>query len=155
MTRPSLSRRQQEAVLLWLELSRCSGMLGRHMDGKLRKAHKQSMSRFDLLSQLERAPNRTLPVSQLASQLLASSGNITRLVDRMIKDGLITRQPSTEDRRRADITLTDEGLACFYRMATDHADWAQEALGELSTTQMRDARSQLTDVRNVLEKLDS
>lgn len=122
-------------------------MLQRHMDGRLRKKHHQSMSRFDVLSQLERAEGHRLPVKQLAGQLLASSGNITRLLDRMIDDDLLVRQANTKDRRSVDIAVTQKGLHCFYEMARDHAEWTKEALDDLSLPRMRQLRDLLQETR--------
>jgi len=149
--RPSLPKREQEAVRLWIEISRCSGMLQRHMDGQLRKKHHQSMSRFDVLSQLERAEGKRLSTKVLAGQLLASSGNITRLLDRMINDGLLTRQANAQDRRSVDIAMTEKGLQCFYEMARDHAAWTTKALDDLSLARMRELKDLLQETRVSLE----
>ncbi len=151
MPRPTLPKREQEAVRLWIEISRCSGMLQRHMDGRLRKKHHQSMSRFDVLSQLERAESKRLPTKVLAGQLLASSGNITRLLDRMIDDGLLIRQANVQDRRSVDIGMTEKGLHCFYEMARDHAAWTNEALDDLTLPRMRELRDLLQETRVSLE----
>jgi DNA-binding MarR family transcriptional regulator len=47
----------------------------------------------------------------LASRLVCTTGNISRLIDRMVAKGLLQRAPAADDRRRVVITLTPEGRA--------------------------------------------
>src|SRR5690349_20868293 len=57
----------------------------------------------------------------LAAAGLSRSG-ITRLLDRMERDGLITRTVSTTDRRRFDVSLTTPGCLRFDQAWPAHAD---------------------------------
>lgn len=116
---------------LWLRLMRCARTIERGMEGRLRRDYKQSMSRFDVLSQLERSKEKWLSVGDLASRLLASNGNITGLLDRMLHEGLIARRPSPADRRSHQICISPKGRRLFARMASDHAEWTHSVLGEL------------------------
>ncbi|NIB40416.1 MarR family transcriptional regulator [Pseudomaricurvus alkylphenolicus] len=116
---------------LWLQLARSSKVMEQEMETRFQKNFKQSLSRFDVLSQLDRCDPDWLPMGKLAGQLIASKGNITRLVDRMISEGLIDRRPSPEDRRIIQVGLTDKGRSLFAEMAVAHADWAKSLLGSL------------------------
>jgi len=116
---------------LWLQLAKSSKAIEQEMEARFQKNFKQSMSRFDVMSQLYRCAPEWLPMGKLAKQLIASKGNITRLVDRMILEGLIDRRPSPEDRRIIQVGLTDKGHALFEKMAIAHADWAKSLLGNL------------------------
>jgi DNA-binding MarR family transcriptional regulator len=60
-------------------------------------------------------------VDQTAGFALSRSG-ITRLLDRMDRDGLITRTVSTTDRRRFDVSLTPAGRLRFEQAWPAHAD---------------------------------
>lgn len=55
-------------------------------------------------------PAKPEPMSGLAAALGCHASNVTGLVDRLEEQGLVTRQPSAEDRRVKNILLTDEGL---------------------------------------------
>lgn len=116
---------------LWLQLAKSSKAIEQEMEARFQKNFKQSMSRFDVLSQLDRCDPEWLPMGKLAGQLIASKGNITRLVDRMISEGLIDRRPSPEDRRIIQVGLTEKGRALFEEMAVAHAEWAKTLLGNL------------------------
>ncbi len=143
--------RERKSLKIWLELSKSAGQLDRFMDGRLRADYGQSMSRFDVLSQLERADRHTLTIGNLAAQLIASRGNITGLLSRMEDEGLLERRGSDNDRRRVEVTATQKGLKLFYDMASDHAAWASEALAGLSSTDMDEL---LTNLRAAGKALD-
>src|SRR6516225_4185800 len=76
-----------------------------------------SLEQFDVLVHLAWAPSGTLPLHQLTASMVVadalSRSGITRLLDRMERDGLITRTVSTTDRRRFDVSLTPPGRLRF------------------------------------------
>ena len=51
-----------------------------------------------------------LPMNELAAQLACDSSNVTGLIDRLEARGLVSRQPSSEDRRVKHVVLTGAGL---------------------------------------------
>ena len=85
-----------------------------------------SLEQFDMLVHLAWAPSGTLPLHELtASMVIAdalSRSGITRLLDRMERDHLITRTVSTTDRRRFDVSLTPPGRQRFDQAWPAHAD---------------------------------
>lgn len=135
---------------LWLQLAKSSKSVEQEMEGRFQKHFKQSMSRFDVLSQLHRFDPEWLPMGKLASHLLASKGNITRLVDRMIAEGLIDRRPSPEDRRIIQVGLTAKGRDLFAEMAIAHAEWSQQLLGGTDPRQVKQLLKLLTALNQEL-----
>jgi DNA-binding MarR family transcriptional regulator len=85
-----------------------------------------SLEQFDVLVHLAWAPSGTLPLHQLTASMVVadtlSRSGITRLLDRMERDGLITRTVSTTDRRRFDVSLTPHGRRRFEQAWPAHAD---------------------------------
>jgi DNA-binding MarR family transcriptional regulator len=85
-----------------------------------------SLEEFDVLIHLAWAPSGTLPLHQLTASMVVadalSRSGITRLLDRMERDGLIRRTTSTQDRRRFDVTLTPDGRRRFEHVWPGHAD---------------------------------
>ena len=85
-----------------------------------------SLEQFDVLVHLAWAPSGTLPLHQLTASMIVadtlSRSGITRLLDRMERDGLITRTVSTADRRRFDVSLTPHGRRRFEQAWPAHAD---------------------------------
>ena len=146
------NRREQQAVRLWLELLRCAKTFEKRLGGKLRRNFGQSMTRFDALSQLYRAEDMTLPVTVLARRLLAStSKNITGLVDRMEKDGLVLRSPHPSDRRSFIVSLTKKGRTMFEEMAIEHGHWVQDGLDGLSASELKEMQLSMIQLRKHLE----
>ena len=85
-----------------------------------------SLEQFDVLVHLAWAPSGTLPLYQLTASMVVadalSRSGITRLLDRMDRDGLITRTVGTMDRRRFDVSLTPSGRLRFEQAWPAHAD---------------------------------
>jgi DNA-binding MarR family transcriptional regulator len=71
---------------------------------------------YDALWALERAPDRRLRLFEFEHWMVISRSNITRLVDRMERSGLVAREAAEEDRRGSYAVLTTEGLALRLRM---------------------------------------
>src|SRR5437016_6579129 len=63
-----------------------------------------------------RAPGRRLRVGALAEQVTLSRTGMTRLLDRVERDGLISRQPAPEDRRGSYVVITAAGSAVLRKM---------------------------------------
>jgi DNA-binding MarR family transcriptional regulator len=64
---------------------------------------------YDILANLERAPNYRLRMKALADSILLSRSGLTRLLDRMAAAGLVIREPCLEDLRDTYVSLTDRG----------------------------------------------
>lgn len=145
------TERQRESLKLWIELIRCSGKLEQIIDDKLRQNFGQNISRFDVLSQLEREQENGLTVGELAGRLIASKGNITGLLERMQKDGLITKVAREDDRRSFIINISDKGLELFKQMAENNATWVENALSSIDLEHMKDFTRFLSAARTSLK----
>ncbi|WP_339669475.1 MarR family transcriptional regulator [Dasania marina] len=137
-------------VKLWLLLAKNSKAIEQEMEARFHRNFKQSMSRFDVLSQLDRSDPEWLPVGKLAKKLIASKGNITRLVDRMIDEGLIDRRSSPEDRRIIHLGLTTKGRELFVEMAIAHAEWAKSMLDSLDPEHTQQLLALLNELKKTL-----
>jgi DNA-binding MarR family transcriptional regulator len=123
----------KNSLRAWLFLLKCAKRLEQEMSDRFREQFQSSLSRFDVLAHLDMAGPGGLSTSQLASRLLASKGNITRLLDRMAQDGLIDRRGDDADRRVSKIRLSAKGAELFSRMAPAHERWSHEILGSTGT----------------------
>ncbi len=70
---------------------------------------------FEVLIEIVEAPNERVKMTGLARLTLRSKSGATRLVDRLEKAGLVSRETSPEDRRAVYVALTDSGRALFER----------------------------------------
>ena len=102
---------------------------------RLRENFDVTLPRFDLMSQLYRAP-KAMPLGELSQRMMVSNGNVTGLVDRLVEQGLINRQPSPKDRRAQLVSLTAEGRRFFRAMARANADWIADMLVDLSSEEI-------------------
>ena len=124
--------RAKDALRGELLLLKVAKRLEQYLGTRFHGLHKSSLSRFDVLANLDKAAGVSLSTSQLAAQLIASSGNITRLLDRMEQDGLVSRRQHAVDRRVSDVTLTEAGRRKFREAAADHELWMSEVFDALS-----------------------
>ena len=141
----------KHSLRAWLYLLKCSKKLDQIMSARLRQSYGSSLSRFDVLAHLDLAGDAGLSTSALAAKLLASRGNITRLLDRMEHDGLIFRNQHSSDRRVHNICLSRTGAELFRRMAPDHEHWTHEILSVLEPAEQEELVRLLKTVRARLE----
>jgi len=124
----------QLSLKLWLRLLACTYTLESAVRARLKREFGISLARFDLLAQLERAPEG-LKMSELSRRLMVTGGNVTGLTDQLEKEGLVVRTDDPHDRRAYAVKLTAVGRALFDRMATRHAQWIEELLAGLNRTE--------------------
>jgi DNA-binding MarR family transcriptional regulator len=91
----------------------------RVLDDELETEQGIPLSYFDVLIQLWRADGR-LRMSDLADAVLLSRSGLTRLVDRMARDGLVRREPCPTDRRALYAVLTREGKKALQKALPVH-----------------------------------
>jgi len=137
----------KNSLRLWLHLVKCAKLIEQEMSDRFRESYESSFSRFDVLAHLSQAGKAGLSTSILAANLLASKGNITRLLDRMEQGGLVERKLSSEDRRVSKIYLTSEGQSLFDRMAADHESWAHELFTTTSASDKEELLRLLKQIR--------
>ena len=145
----------KNALRAWLQLTKCAKRIERRVNSCLVRDHKSSLSRFDVLANLERASGDTTSTTQLAKLLLASKGNITRLLDRMEDDQLIERKPNKVDRRVSDIHLAGSGSELFARMATDHEKWADDIFNVLTNDEIKTLIGLIGKLRSRLDEIEN
>jgi DNA-binding MarR family transcriptional regulator len=70
---------------------------------------------------------------------------VSRMVDRLVSRGLVTKQSDPGDGRGTFVVLTDEGYSLFRRVAVQHAESISRHVGEALTTDQLRALTKLTD----------
>ncbi len=94
----------------WRALMRLMVQLPRAIDDDLTRRSGLSLTRYVVLMRLSEAPDRALRMSDLASAASISPSRMTRIVQGMTADGLVTRQVVPGDGRASLATLTDSGM---------------------------------------------
>jgi len=82
--------------------------------------HGLSPVEFEVLLRLGRTEGRRLRMTDLAAQTLLSTSGLTRVADRLEKQGLLARASCPEDRRGTNAVLTDAGLQRLGEALPDH-----------------------------------
>jgi DNA-binding MarR family transcriptional regulator len=132
---------ESRAVLrTWLRLLACTNIIEGHIRGELREKFDTTLPRFDLLAQLDAASAeapRGLTMSELSRRLMVTNGNLTGLVDRLAREGLVARRVSPPDRRTQMISLTTAGKQALGAMTPDHASWVRDMFSGLTDAERR------------------
>jgi DNA-binding MarR family transcriptional regulator len=117
---------------LWLRLLTCTTLIEGEVRRRLRDEFDVTLPRFDLMAQLDKAPNGMM-LGELSQRMMVSNGNVTGLAERLVEQGLLDRRASPNDRRAQIVSLTAEGRRVFRTMARTHEDWIAEIFAGLDT----------------------
>jgi len=117
---PGKLRPDDARLEIWRSFLTAHARLFRRLDDELRSEHALSLPEYDALLQLARAPERRLRMSRLAARVLLSKSGVTRLIDRLERDGFVERTQCSHDARGAEAVLTAAGLARLRVAATTH-----------------------------------
>jgi DNA-binding MarR family transcriptional regulator len=104
----------------WAGFLRTHAELVRRLDDELQRAHRLPLTCYDVLVQLASAPDRRLRMAELADAVVLSRSGLTRLVDRLVEQGLVARSRVECDARGTYAVLTDEGLARLREASQTH-----------------------------------
>jgi len=88
---------------------------------------------FDILIRLARTPGGQLRMSELATQASLTPSGLTRAVDRLEVQGLVSRCTCPEDRRGSFAELTPAGQEMMAASLPDHLAQVESILDELFT----------------------
>jgi DNA-binding MarR family transcriptional regulator len=104
----------------WREFLHAHAVLTRELDEELRRAHGLPLSSYDVLVNLESAADRQMRMSELADAVLLSRSGLTRLVERLEREGLLERADCPSDARGSLAVLTDQGMARLAQARKTH-----------------------------------
>lgn len=76
---------------------------------------------YDALFTLSRAPEHRLRLKNLAENMLLTQPSVSRLIDRLVARGLVTKTGDPADRRGIIVELTETGYHVFHRTALAHS----------------------------------
>ncbi|HEY0825819.1 MAG TPA: MarR family transcriptional regulator [Ramlibacter sp.] len=120
-----------EALRLWLRLLTCTQLVEKQVRSLLRERFDTTLPRFDLMAQLERAPEG-LKMNELSRRMMVTGGNVTGITDQLVGEGLVERIDVEGDRRAYRVRLTPRGRKQFHEMARQHEEWIVEAFSGLA-----------------------
>ena len=93
----------------WRGMLRVHAALVKELDAELEAQHGLPVTSYDVLVNLAEAPDGRLRMRDLADAVLLSRSGLTRLVDRLEREGLLRRVPCPSDARGAFAEITPAG----------------------------------------------
>jgi DNA-binding MarR family transcriptional regulator len=99
-----------QEVAVWRSFLRAHARLIRTLEAELAQAADLPIASYDVLVQLAEAPDHRLRMTDLAERVLLSRSGLTRLIDRLGRDGLVCREPVPGDARGMYAVLTHAGV---------------------------------------------
>jgi DNA-binding MarR family transcriptional regulator len=133
--------------LAWLELHQASGLLHSELSRRLEAEADMTATEHEMLWFLANTPDRRLIMSALADRLLISRSGATRLIDRMVRRGWVSREIDPANRRLTYAVLTPAGTQAVRRSV--QVVWSVRPA--LFDDRLSD--SDVADLRRVLGKL--
>lgn len=119
----------------FLDLWRTADMLARYVQQVL-KVEDISATQYNVLRILRGTPEG-LTCGEIANRMITRDPDITRLLDRLEKRGLISRCRETRDRRMVLTRITGEGLALLERLEEPVQGAHRRQLGHLGRERLR------------------
>jgi len=113
----------------WEKLSQCYAMSQKQCRDALRGTG-LTQPQFQVMTQI--AEEEGIPLTRIGEHMLVTGGNITGIVDRLEREGLVKRKRDREDRRIIRAFFTAKGKR-FYQQATPSYDrFLRQAFGEMT-----------------------
>jgi len=143
------SRRGDEALAAeaWGALLRVHATLVPALDREMQAAHRLPLAWYDVLLELNAAPDRRLRMSDLGDRVVLSRTRVSRLVDELSGAGFVDKVANPDDRRSAYAVLTAEGRNVFRQAAPDYLRGIATHFGQPLT------RAELITIRDALDRV--
>lgn len=147
---------QPEAAVLtpaqlaaWKAFLRAHTVVTRALERELVASHQLPLAEYDVLVQLDGADGGALRMAQLADQVLLSRSGLTRLVERLEREGLVVRRACPSDARGYFAVITEKGRTRLREAAPSHlgsvSSHFAEALSEAQVETLREAMEVLVE----------
>jgi DNA-binding MarR family transcriptional regulator len=114
----------------WGALLKVHATLVPRLDRKLQETHGLPLTWYDVLLELNAAPDRRLTMGQLGAVAAVSRTRVSRVVDELVRAGLVIREPNPDDGRSAFAALTPAGRAALREAAPTYLSAVQREFAD-------------------------
>jgi DNA-binding MarR family transcriptional regulator len=104
----------------WRGLVRVHATLVKELDAELEARHGLPLTSYEVLRSLRKAPDGKLRMAELAEHALLSRSGMTRLIDRLEREGMVGRSSCDKDGRGCYAVLTEQGRAAVDEARTTY-----------------------------------
>jgi DNA-binding MarR family transcriptional regulator len=108
---------------------RAHALAGRRIEAELVRRHDLPLASYEVLETLDAAPARRLRMAELADRVALSRSGVSRVVDRLERQGRVRRQSCDADLRGTYAALTPIGRQCVVEAAVTHAACVRAQFG--------------------------
>jgi DNA-binding MarR family transcriptional regulator len=142
---------EEDPVDAWAALLKVHAALVPVLDRELQQAHRLPLTWYDVLLELNRAPERRLTMTELGERVVVSRTRVSRVVDELAQVGLVAREPNLADRRSSFAVLTAAGRGRLREAAPTYLAGIERHF----SAHLRDGEAQAvaTALRRVLDGL--
>jgi DNA-binding MarR family transcriptional regulator len=137
----------KERIAAWVNLQQTNRVIQTVLEERLQAVTGLSWAEFEVLWRLEVAAEHPLQMNEIAEQLLGSPSGITRMADRLERDGLIERETPRDNRRVVHVRLTGHGVSVL----ADARGAFGEALGQSFSAHL--SETDVASLRRLTRKL--
>lgn len=123
----------------WHALIRAHARVVRRLEAELEAEHSLSLPAYEVLAHLSQAPGHRLRMSELATFAVLTPSGLTRLVDKLARDGLVERERCASDARVVYAVVTLEGMRRLKAAYPTHLRGVREHLVDRLTVAQMDA----------------
>jgi DNA-binding MarR family transcriptional regulator len=137
----------------WGALLKVHAALVPRLDRELQETHGLPLTWYDVLLELNSSPEGRLTMGQLGSVTAVSRTRVSRVVDELVRAGLVTREANPHDGRSAFASLTPTGRATLHKaaptyVAAVHREFADHLSGREAEVLARALRKVLAASRS-------
>ena len=137
----------KQTEMAWVLLNRAQQTLLGQVETLLKEAGLPPLSWYDVLLELSRDPDSDLRQYEIGERILLNKHNLSRLIDRLERDGLVKRQTCDTDGRGNIVKITKKGMQLKQQMWPVYSKAIHDLIAKpLTATQVR----ALSEIMNVL-----
>jgi len=138
-----------EEMAAWHAFIRAHARVVRLLEAELEAEQGLSLPAYEVLAHLSEAPEGRLRMSDLAAQSVLTPSGLTRVVDRLVREGYVERARCEADARVVYAVITEAGIARVEQAYPTHLSGVRRHLVD------RLSPAQLAAIRDALEPLTS
>lgn len=138
-----------DAISVYLAIQKAYGVVNRKVSKELKKLG-LSVPKYGVILQLY--DHETLPLTELSKLIFCGNSNLTALVDRMERDGLVERVNHGTDRRIKEIYLTEKGRELAPKVISEYRPFLHKMMSCLVHDEQRVLKDLLNKLKEKLEQ---
>ena len=110
------------------------------------KPHGLSPQQFNLLRILRGQSPKAVSANLIAGRMIDRKSNVSRLLDKLLLKGLVTRKENPEDRRAIQVSITSKGLQLLSKIDKEEPEWL-ESMNQIPEKEAKRANEILDQLR--------